>query len=162
MIRNDSRDAGKNLRVIPTETYFQLVRDELEKNGRAFVRVTGCSMWPLLHHLRDGVILIPPMKITPGDIVLFDRRNRRYALHRVIKVKADRFSMMGDHQWHIEHDLPCGQIVGVVSTICRDGRELSVQSFAVKAYAFAMCITAQSRVYLRSVLRLFKKIFTHR
>lgn len=128
------------LKVLPTETYFSMVRQALSDHGQAFVRVTGVSMLPLLHHLRDGVVLVPCQTVRSGDIVLFDRKNGRYALHRVIRTGKNGFTMAGDNQWHLEKDLPYDQIVGVVSCIIRGGRSISCENFALKMYARAVTL----------------------
>lgn len=151
------REANVPLRVLPTEVYFDLVREMLLLNGQACVRVTGTSMQPLLHHLRDEVILIQPEKVRQGDIVLFDRRDGRYALHRVIRSGKDTFTMAGDNQWHVEEDLPCGQIVGVVSAVVRDGRRIECSSTVLRLYAQAVTLMTFPRIRLRRVLsRLLK------
>ncbi len=109
-------------RTISTETYFAIVRQSLLDTGQAYVRVTGTSMTPILRHLRDGVMLVPPRHVRTGDIVLFGRRNGRYALHRVIFKGRKGFVMAGDNQLHLERNLPYSQIIGVVSAIERDGK----------------------------------------
>ena len=76
---------ANSVHVMPTKEYFALIQRILDETGQAYVRVTGMSMWPLLYHLRDGVLLVRPEHIRTGDIVLFDRQNGRYALHRVIQ-----------------------------------------------------------------------------
>lgn len=110
--------------VLPTEQYFTLVKEALREKGEAFVRVTGSSMRPMLWHMKDGVMLTKPDAIRPGDVVLFDRQCGRYALHRVIRMNGDTFSMSGDHQWHVEHGLPMNQIIGKVKTVRRNGRDM--------------------------------------
>lgn len=95
-MENQAAKKAASLQVLPTEEYFARVRQSLSEKGQAYVRVTGMSMWPLLHHLRDGVILIPPHEIRRGDIVLFARESGRYALHRVIEKKGEIFTMAGD------------------------------------------------------------------
>lgn len=162
MNKNGSAISGRVPRTISTETYFQIVRDELERCGRAYVRVTGTSMWPLLRHLQDGVVLVPPQNIKPGEIVLFDRKNGRYALHRVVRTDKDGFVMMGDHQWHIEKCLPYGQVVGVVRIICRGEREIPVSALRIRAYALLMRVTAFPRAYGHTALSRIAKIFKHR
>lgn len=144
-------------KLLPTETYFALVRERMAKDGRAFVRVTGNSMRPLLHHLRDGVVLEPPGAIRPGDIVLFDRRSGRYALHRVIHVNGDRFDMAGDNQWHIERGLPAAQVIGVVTAVVRKGREIPLRKFSLKIYTRAVTSLTELRIKVRrAVGRLVK------
>lgn len=141
-----------SVRILPTEQYFALVRQQLSENGQAFVRVTGNSMRPLLHHLRDGVILSPPGRIRKGDIVLFDRRNGHYALHRVIRAGKNGFIMAGDHQWHMEMDLPYDQVVGVAAAIVRRGRRISRNNFFLKVYSLALTTFAFPRIYLRKAI----------
>lgn len=53
----DEKD--RSIRILPTETYFTMVRRMLSESGSAYVRITGTSMLPLLRHLRDGVIIEP-------------------------------------------------------------------------------------------------------
>ena len=141
------------IRTLPTEQYFQIVREQMKLSGEAYVRVSGISMQPMLRHLRDGVILIPPGQIRPGDIVLFDRRNGRYALHRVIRKNKHGFCMAGDNQWRIECGLPYDGIVGVVSHIVRDGRRLSVRRFPLNICAVIITMTAIPRIYVYKLLR---------
>ena len=148
MIRISQDKPGK-LRVLPTETYFAVIRQELEDQGRAYVRVTGQSMMPLLRHLKDGVILRPGQDARVGDIVLFDRRNGRYALHRVIRRENGRFSMAGDAQWHVEEGLPCGQILGIAESIVRGGRSISCRGLPMRMYARSAAALTYPRIALR-------------
>ena len=147
------------MRRIPTETYFSLVRQQLAENGRAYVRVTGESMRPILRHLRDGVVIVPPDRIRRGDIVLFDRMNGRYALHRVIRVGKAGFVMAGDNQWHFETDLPYNQIVGVVSEIDRSGKIISVDNFFYRMFTFTVVSVAFPRIYIHKIIGRLAKFF---
>ncbi len=140
------------VQILPTETYFDLVRCQLEGSGQAYVRVTGSSMQPLLRHLRDGVVIEPPARIRTGDIVLFDRRNGRYALHRVIRRGKRGFTMAGDNQWHMEHNLPYDQVVGVVTVIVRNGRRVSRNNLSLKIYTWTVTFLAFPRIYLQKAV----------
>lgn len=151
--------APRALRPLPTELYFELVRKELADKGEAVIRVTGDSMRPLLRHLQDSVTIRPAKRIRPGDVVLFDRKNGRYALHRVIRTGKKGFSMMGDNQWHMEHDLPYVQVVGVVSAVYRKGRWIAAASWENKFFAAAAILLAYPRMYGCRVLRKLKSGF---
>ena len=150
-----------SVRVIPTETYFELIRQSLSDNGQAYVRVTGSSMMPLLHHLRDGVILVPPKRIKLGDIVLFDRKNGRYALHRVIFKGKNGFVMAGDHQWHLERNLPYSQILGVADAIERNGKRISRNYFFLQIYALMETSLAFPRIYIWKGVKKLARPFRH-
>ena len=135
-------------REIPTEEYFSLVREQLASEGKAYVRVTGSSMMPLLHHMENRVVIVPPNKIRLGDIVLYDRQNGRYALHRVIGKSKSGFSMAGANQYHIEKNMDYGQIIGVVSAVERGGRLKSFDSFGLRLYTFWVILISRPRIYI--------------
>ena len=152
---------NRPVHVIPTETYFSRVRQALSENGRAYVRVTGISMMPLLRHLKDGVILVPPKNIRRGDIVLFDRRNGRYALHRVIRKEKTGFTMAGDNQWHMEKDLPYDQVVGVASDIVRGDRAIPCNIFFLRVYSFVVTELTFPRIYIWKAVGRLRKLWHH-
>jgi hypothetical protein len=139
-----------------------MVRQQLSENGQAYVRVTGNSMEPLLRHLQDGVNIIPPEKIRRGDIVLFDRKNGRYALHRVIRKGKTGFSMAGDNQWYMERDLPYDQIIGVVSSIQRKGKRIPCDRFFLRVYSMTVTLLTRPRIYIRKAVVRLGRLIWHR
>ncbi len=147
------------VKTLPTEEYFALVRQTLSEQGRAFVRVTGNSMRPLLRHIRDGVVIVPLVRVRRGDIVLFDRGDGRYALHRVIRAGKDGFVMAGDSQWYLEKDLPYGQIVGVAGSVVRGGRSIPCENVFLRIYGFLVTLFAFPRIWIRQqAIRLLKAV----
>ena len=147
------------IRVIPTEQYFSIIREQLAENGKAYIRVTGTSMQPLLRHMRDGVIIVPPDRIRKGDIILFDRMNGRYALHRVIRKGKTGFSMAGDNQGHMETGLSFRQIVGVVSRIDRDGKDIPCTHAGLLFYGRVMAWLARPRIYTWQAVSYVRRLF---
>lgn len=146
-----------SLKVLPTEQYFAMVRQMLSDNSEAYVRVTGNSMWPLLRHLKDSVVIVPPDNLRKGDIVLFDRCNGRYALHRAVQLKKTGFTMSGDNQPHVEYSLPYDQVVGKVTRIRRGDTEYSVEKFSFKIYFFAASFFSIPRMYLHQAVQCLKR-----
>ena len=62
------------------------------------IPVKGVSMRPFL---RDGnfvYVNLPGDRIRKGDILLFQRSNGQYVLHRVMKIQGERLWMQGDSQ----------------------------------------------------------------
>lgn len=149
----------ETVRILPTETYFAMVREKLESSGQAYVRVTGNSMMPLLRNIKDGVIIEPRGEIHAGDIVLFDRRNGRYALHRVIRVHEDRFDMAGDNQWHIEYGLPVDQVMGVAACIVRGDRRIPCSKKSLRIHARVVTFLTEPRIKLRRAVGKLVKPF---
>lgn len=58
--------------------------------------VKGRSMLPFILGGRESAVLTRPGTIRPGDVVLARIDDRRYVLHRVMEVSADRVVLMGD------------------------------------------------------------------
>ena len=149
------------IHILPTETYFSIVKQMLDETGQARVRVTGMSMWPLLYHMRDSVVISKPENgvIHAGDIVLYDRQNGRYALHRVVQLKKDSFTMVGDNQWYLDRNLSYDQIVGVVTQIDRNGRSISHDNLFIKTYALFVVCLSFPRIYLRKAIKKLSYFF---
>lgn len=124
------------VRQLPTEVYFDIVREQLAVNGWANVRVTGISMKPFLTPIRDTVtIILPDDSMKRGDIALFDTRMGRYILHRVTRVGEHDFDMRGDNTVRGEKKLPKAQLVGIVESANRNGRKISRGSALYRLFA---------------------------
>ena len=58
--------------------------------------VKGRSMLPFILGGQESAVLTQPGEIKTGDVVLARIDDRRYVLHRVLEVSADRVVLMGD------------------------------------------------------------------
>lgn len=58
--------------------------------------VKGRSMLPFILGGQDSAVLTRPGELRSGDVVLARIDGRRYVLHRIIEVTADRVVLMGD------------------------------------------------------------------
>lgn len=103
---------------------------EAFKSNKSFkLNITGTSMKPLLVQGRDYVEIVKPeLPLNIGDIPLYRRRDGAFVLHRIVDVNENGYVMCGDNQYVLEPDIKDSQIIGVVKTICRDGRRFDVQS----------------------------------
>ena len=99
----------------------------ISAGGRICLVVTGTSMRPFLKHGRDMVCLRAweEKDIKRGQVLLFQRRDRSFVLHRIRKVLSDgKLLMNGDGQVCRE-TISQDQVVAVVSSIERKGRHIS-------------------------------------
>ena len=107
-------------------------------------------MKPFLHPVRDTVEIIPPQDIAVGDVALFDTRRGRYILHRVTRVDKVSFDMRGDNTPRGEYSLPRAQLVGIVISANRNGKQIDRGSRTWRAYAaFAPLHNAWGKVWRR-------------
>lgn len=90
MPQNDSESRLKDNKII--EEAVKLV----EEGICVTLPVDGRSMLPFIIGGKDSVILEKPRKAEIGDIVLAWVEQCRYVVHRVIAIKGDEVTLMGD------------------------------------------------------------------
>lgn len=66
-------------KTVDRDKILKVLHEEFEAGRGVWLTVTGSSMEPLLRHLRDKVILMPPEKYIPGtgDIVFSEDQEER-------------------------------------------------------------------------------------
>jgi signal peptidase I len=97
-----------------------------EKGADFRFRAPGLSMYPTI---RDGdIITVSPLKggvLTSSDIVAFRHPGTgKLVVHRIIGVSSDSFKIMGDNSSEPDGYVPLSLILGVVTSVERDGRPL--------------------------------------
>lgn len=118
--------------------------------------ISGSSMTPFLVPGRDTVFLSrlnAPVK--RGQMLLYQRDNGAYVLHRVYKVRNGAFTMVGDAQTVLEPGIRPDQVIAVVSQVTRKGKMLLPGSFC---WAFFEKIWIRM-VPLRPIARRFYMAF---
>lgn len=120
---------GRDVIRLPEEQLLELIRASLEASGRFVLTVTGNSMAPTLHHLRDRVELISPERksLKPGAIILFRRAEGGCILHRILRRENNGFRVSGDAQSWTEW-IPAEQVIAVVSRLQRKGKWISCRA----------------------------------
>lgn len=123
------------LSAVSMESLMPVLRLQLENGGRAPLVVTGISMLPTLRHCRDMVELIPPPRaLRRGDLVLYQRADGAYILHRIItKPRDGRFCCSGDNQWEPEA-VQADQVIALADTYIRDGKRIPVQTLSCRLW----------------------------
>ena len=95
------------------------VAEVLQKEGRYVGVVSGVSMYPMLRHKKDIVVIEPPHgRLKKHDVALY-QVGERYVLHRVVKVTSDGYHIRGDNCYRLEKDIAEGQVVGVLTSFYR-------------------------------------------
>ena len=90
-----------------------------------------------------------------GDVVLY-RRKRQYVLHRVIEVREKDYVSLGDNCYVKECGIKDSDILAVMTSFVRNGREHSVNEIAYRIYSFVWLRTVPIRIYLKQ--RIIPKI----
>ncbi len=117
-----------------------IARAVTDTGGELRFMPRGTSMLPLLREGRDSVAI---KKIQGGarkyDIVLYRRKNGKYALHRVIGKNKSGYIMCGDNQLIKEYGIEDGQIEAVVSAVYRSGKRIDLSGFGSRVYSRLWC-----------------------
>jgi len=112
------------------------VIEECIANGTNIrIAVSGISMTPILHNLKDSVVLSRPDNIKKYDIVLHRRENGQYIMHRIIKKKKDILTIAGDFETEKEHPVHESAVIAKVTAFCRNGKDYTPQDFIIRLYS---------------------------
>lgn len=126
----------------------------LNTQGYIVYTNVGFSMLPLLRQRRD---IIEIRKKLPGrckkyDVVLY-KRGDRYILHRILKVLPEGYIIAGDHNTFIEKDITDEHILGVMTRVIRDGKEIHMDDPGYRLYVHLWCDCYPVRMFIISAKR---------
>lgn len=114
--------------------------DILEKEDVFVYTNVGFSMMPLLREKKD-IIEIRRKKderCKKYDVVLY-KRGSKYILHRILKVLPDGYIIAGDHCIFIETDIKDENILGIMTRVQRNGKDITPDNFWYKLYVHLWC-----------------------
>ena len=133
--------------------------EEIQNSGKLIYTTVGVSMRPLIKQGRDLLIVTKPQgRLKKYDIPLYKRKNGQYVLHRVVKVNDDGYVILGDNCIKWENDIKDDQIIGVLTSLVRKGKEVDFNSFGYRFYSRAWYLLYPVRVIFMSARRLAGKI----
>ena len=94
----------------------------------------GVSMLPMLREGKDSVELSPlPGTLKKYDVVLYQRDNGKYVLHRIVKA-GETYTCMGDNQFTPEPGLRHDQMIGLVAAFYRGEKQYNVRHWGYGLY----------------------------
>lgn len=103
------------------------IEEAFNRNATFKIPITGTSMNPFLVQGRDFVFLKKPnLPLEIGDIPLYRRDDGVFVLHRIVGKDENGYIMCGDNQFLLEKNITDSHIIGVVCTVCRDGKTFDV------------------------------------
>lgn len=98
------------------------IEKALLEEGEITVCTSGISMYPMLRHRRDTVVIKKPdREPKKHDVVLYRAESGKLILHRVIKLRPDCLVIRGDNLLNLEY-VKKERIIGVLKEFYRGGR----------------------------------------
>ncbi len=160
-----------------SETVFQInsVSDNsvslgelLKTQGYVVYSSVGNSMRPLLRQHMDLIeIQRTTGRIKKYDVVLY-KRDEQYILHRILKIRSNDYVIAGDHNTFLEYGITDDQIIGIMTRIIRNGKEIRMTDIGYRLYVHLWCdcypvrmTIIRNKTYARKVLgKLKRKMFS--
>lgn len=113
----------------------------------------GVSMLPLLRQGKDlfTVKRKGSDRCKAGDVVLYRRPPNLYVLHRIIKVLPDSYVILGDNSIAKEHGIRDIDILGIMTSFVRNGKEHKVEERGYRLYSFTWMHTIGLRILIKKI-----------
>lgn len=114
---------------------IDIIREQLNNNGRVSFVPKGISMKPMLSGNEKVILEKPKGKLKKYDLPLY-LRNGNYIIHRIIKVHKDgTYTACGDNNVFLEKGIEDKDIIAVVTSYYKKGKEKSVNELSYKIYS---------------------------
>ncbi len=130
------------------EDIYPFILEAFSKDLTFTFPIHGTSMLPMLK-TGDLVTIKKVESLQKGDIVLFRRFDESFVLHRIIRVNNDSYDIVGDHQGIIEKNVLFGQMIGVVISYNKNGKEHHMKNLRYKIYKALVRITLLRKIFGR-------------
>lgn len=115
--------------------------EQLQLYGMLVYTNVGDSMMPLLRENRDLMVIERKgaQRCRKYDVVLYRRPSGEYVLHRILKVRRDDYVLCGDNRCYREYGVEESWILGVLTAVVRDGKEIPVTDWRYQLYVHLWC-----------------------
>ena len=123
----------EKIRSTKLDEMMPLIRERLSAGQDIKLFPYGTSMLPMLRQGKDSVVLSKIQEPKKYDVILYQRRDGQYVLHRLVGV-GEKYTFLGDNQFALEHGIDRDQMIAYVSSFYRGDREVSVKKASYKLY----------------------------
>ena len=150
-------DKSLKTKTISVEEWHNLIQSGVDIP--VVIMLHGNSMYPLVRYMRDQVTVCKCCRrILPGDIVLFQRSDGQYVIHRVRKIADGNVLTMGDNCTHPDVWMPESEVLGIVTHVCRGSRTFCVDTPLWRFLGRIRLNTVKPRTALRKILSPIKRV----
>lgn len=134
-------------------------REILESKDYYIATPIGTSMMPMIRQRVDTVKLVKPnRRLKKYDVILYQRKDGTYVLHRIIGVKKNSYILCGDNQFTKEYNVTDEMIIGVMDGFYRGEVYVSNDNKSYVKYYKKRVRTRIFRKFKYYFIKLIKKI----
>ena len=139
--------------LIKKATYKEL----LDERNSIIITPEGNSMLPLLKGGINAVkISKSNRKLYKYDVILYQRDNEQYVLHRIIKIKNGKYLLCGDNQLVPETNINKNMILGIMDGYFSGDNFIDVNNTEYKKYSKRRVRNRKWRRLASFLKRIFK------
>ena len=133
---------------------------ELAEKGRIIYPNVGVSMRPLIKQGRDVMVIEKPTgRLKRYDGALYVRKDGSYVMHRVLKVRENDYVICGDNCIRKEYGITDDQIIGVLTAVLRNGKEIKSTDLGYRIYVHIWCDLFYLRIAVLWGIRIVRAVF---
>ena len=132
--------------------------EEIRRNGKIIYTNVGDSMMPFIRQGRDVLVISRAEgRLKRYDVPLYKRDSGQYVLHRILKVRKNDYVICGDNRCNREYGITDRHIIGVLTGIIRDGREILVTDRKYRIYVHLWCDFFPVRAFIIRIRQFLKR-----
>lgn len=133
--------------------------EQISIHGKLVYTNVGDSMKPLIRQGRDLLVITqkPQGRLKKYDVPLYKRDNGQYVLHRILKVRKNDYVLCGDNRYLKEYGINDSHIIGLLTSVVRDGKEISVTDRKYRAYVHLWCDFFWVRAVILKIKHFLKR-----
>ena len=139
------------------------IEEAIDKNGEIMVCSSGISMYPMVRHRKDMVViekLNRPLK--KYDVPVYRTKTGKIVMHRILKITPDGYIIRGDNLFQNEYDIKNENIIGVLKAFYRNGKHVDcTTSKMYKFYIFYIRFSYPARYVWKIFIRPFLSKIKH-
>ena len=132
--------------------------EEIEKSGKIIYTNVGDSMTPFIRQGRDVLVISAVEgRLKRYDVPLYKRDSGQYVLHRILKVRENDYVICGDNRCNREYGITDRHIIGVLTGIIREGKEIPVTDIKYRIYVHLWCDFFPVRAFIIRVRQFLRR-----
>ena len=131
--------------------------DVIDRDGKLVYTNVGDSMRPLIRQGKDLIIIEKPKdRLKKYDVPLYKRDSGQYVLHRILKVRPNDYVICGDNRYGKEYGITDKHIIGVLTAVVRNGKEIPITNWKYKVYVHLWCDFFPIRAFILKAIHFPK------
>ena len=144
-------------RTIDNDTLLGEICLQLSQGKKVRLRAKGNSMRPFIHGSKDILLLAPSDCLRKGDVVLARIYEKRYVIHRIIGIRGEKITLMGDSNIYGKEECSRSEIFGIVESVIHNGKACDFTSSSSHIMAIAWRMLLPIRRAKTKIINLIEK-----